>query len=402
MFIIRSAVVNVYEFRKGIYMVSVNDVRTRLFESLWDIPEGISYNAYIVVDDKVVLFDGVKQVLAEGFISSVKEVLGSRGLDYYVVHHCEPDHSGSFQHVVREFPNVKVLVSGVGLKILSNLYDVSFNYQVVSDDLRVSLGSRELRFIQVPWLHWPDTFATYLLNDKVLFSCDAFGSYGALTSGFWEGDYPNTYVSLSKRYFANIVSAYRQHVLKAIEKLSKYEVDVIAPAHGPLISDVGGAVERYVRWSKPVFDRKVVIIYSSMYGNLDEAVKYVARGVEEEGVKAVVMKVPETAATYVISELLDAPAIAIGVPTYDAHAFPYVEFIINLMRVKNFSERYVGIVSSGLWGQAAESKVVKMLEELKAHVEDRVGIVGRVKGDDAMKLVNMGRKLGRRAAQLTS
>jgi len=383
-------------------LLSANDLRTKLFESLWDIPEGISYNAYLLIDDRTVLVDGFKGMYADLLIDKVKELLGGRRLDYYIVHHGEPDHSGSFPYVVKEFPEVRVLTTDVGLKILRNLYDVSFNYDVVSDGYELKIGGRTLKFIHAPWLHWPDTYVTYLVEDKVLFSCDAFGSYGLLTAGYWDRDYGDIHMSLSKRYFANIVARYRGQVIKAIDKLSKYEVNVIAPAHGPLIGDVGSAIRRYLSWSKPVFDSKVVIIYSSMYGNLEEAIKYVVKGVEEVRAKAVLMKVPDTAITYVFEELLDAPSIALGVPTYDGNVFPYIKLVTHLMTTKMLDGRHIGIVSSGLWAPVVEAKLIKDLEEVKAVIEGKVSILGRAKESDKEKLIALGRSLGIKALELSS
>ncbi|MCS7109019.1 MAG: FprA family A-type flavoprotein [Sulfolobales archaeon] len=394
--------INTYEFRKGIYMISVNDLRTRLFESLWDIPEGIAYNAYLIIDERTVLIDGVKGIYSEVLIGEVKKLLGGRGLDYYVVHHGEPDHSGSFPKLIKEYPNVKVITTEVGFKIIRSLYPVSFNHITVSDGYELIIGNRKLKFFQTPWLHWPDTFMTYLYGDKILFSGDAFGSYGALTNGLWDKDYGDLHLSLSKRYFANIVAAFRSHVPKAINKLSGYEIDLIAPAHGPLVGKVSDAVNTYLRWSKPELERKVLIIYGSMYGNLEEAVKHVAKGVEEVDVDAVVMKVPDTPITYLVRELFDSPAIVLGIPTYDGSAFPYISLVLNLMKIKRFEGRYVGIVSSGLWSAVAESKVMKDLDEVKATVDGKVSILGHPKGDDITKLVDLGRSLGRRAAEVVS
>ncbi len=392
--------ITVYEFRKNAYMISVNDLRTKLFESLWDIPEGISYNSYLIIDDKTVLFDGVKNLYSEAFVKEVKKLLGGRSLDYYVVHHGEPDHSGSFPNIINEFPDVNVLTTEIGVKIIENLYDVNFKYLAVSDGYELSLGSRTLKFIHTPWLHWPDTFMTYLINDKVLFSCDAFGSYGALIRGYWDRDYEDVILNLMKRYFANIVSLYRSQIPKAVDKLSKYEFEVIAPSHGPLISKVGGSVKTYLRWSKPEFERKVLIIYSTMYGTLENVVSYVAKGVEESNVEAVLMKVPDTPITYVVEELFDSPVIVLGVPTYDGGVFPYIELVLHLMKIKKFEGRYVGIVSSGLWASAAESKVIKELEDVKAVVEGRVSVSGRPGREDIVKLTELGRSLGRRAAEV--
>lgn len=392
--------VTTYEFRRNTHLISVNDLRTRLFESLWDIPEGIAYNAYLIIDEKTVLIDGFKDLYSEALVEEVKKLLKGKELDYYVVHHGEPDHSGSFPYIIKNYPDVKVVTTDIGLKILKSLYGLSFNHLVVSDGYELTVGGRKLKFIHTPWLHWPDTFMTYLYDDKVLFSCDAFGSYGALTKGFWDRDYGDLYLRLSKRYFANIVSSYRSQVPKAVNKLSGYDVELIAPSHGPLVSNVGEAVKTYLRWSKPELERKVLIIYGSMYGNLEEAVKYVVKGVEEAGVEAVVMKVPETPITYVVMELFDSPAIVLGVPTYDGNAFPYINLVLDIMRIKKFEGRYVGILSSGLWAPVAESKVVKGLEELKAVIEGRVSILGRPKGEELKKLVELGVSLGKKATEL--
>ncbi len=389
-----------YELGKDIYMISVNDLRTRLFESLWDIPEGISYNSYLIVDDKVAILDGVSSHYSKPFVETVKKLLGGRSLDYYIVHHGEPDHSGSFPDIVREFPEVKVLTTEIGSKIIRNLYDVEFKHVVISDGYELSLGRHNLRFVHTPWLHWPDTFMTYLREDKILFSCDAFGAYGALTRGYWEEDYGDVIQSLRKRYFANIVASYRSQIPKAAEKLSKYEVRVIAPSHGPLIRDVGSVLNTYLKWSKPEFMDKVLIVYSTMYGNLGEAVKHVVEGVEMAGAKAVLMKVPETPITYVVEELFDSPAIALVTPTYDGGAFPYTELVLNLMKIKKFEGRYVGLVTSGLWAPVAESKIVKELEEVKAVVGGKVSLLGRPKRDDVEKLLELGKLLGRKAVEV--
>jgi len=351
----------------GVFYVGVDDLELDIFESIWPLPHGVSYNSYLVVgDDKVALIDTVDARFSDQLLQNIAEAIGDRRVDYVVLNHLEQDHSGSLAEVLGKYPDAVVVGTPMAVNMAKSFYGAGKDHMPVKDGDSISLGGKTLKFVQVPWLHWPETMATYLVEDKVLFSCDAFGSFGALRGKLFDDEVDlGLYLDEAKRYFSNIVAPVAEHVLRAIDKIKdlSLEVRILAPSHGPVYRrDVAKIVELYARWSKPVFEPKVVIAYSSMYGNVKRMASEVAKGVEGKGVRPVLVDLSRTHLSYALKEVIDAPSIAVGSSTYYGDAHPHVKSFVDALIAKKIRQRNVGVFTAYAWG----SKVHKTIAEVLA------------------------------------
>jgi len=350
----------------GVFYVGVDDLELDIFESIWPLPHGVSYNSYLVVgDDKVALIDTVDARFSNQLLQNIAEAIGGRRVDYVVLNHLEQDHSGSLSKVLEEYPDAVVVGTPMAVNIAASFYGASKGCMAVKDGDSIGLGGKTLRFVQVPWLHWPETMATYLVEGGVLFSCDAFGSFGALKGKLFDDEVDlDLYLDEAKRYFSNIVAPVAEHVLKAIDKIKclNLEVRVLAPSHGPVYRrDVAKIVELYAKWSKPVFEPKVVIAYSSMYGNVKRMASEVARGAEDGGARPVLLDLSRTHLSYALKEVIDAPSIAVGSSTYDGDAHPHVKFFIDALAAKKIRRRSVGVFTAYAWGSMVHKTIAEAL-----------------------------------------
>jgi len=350
----------------GVFYVGVDDLELDIFESIWPLPHGVSYNSYLVVgDDKVALIDTVDARFSDQLLQNIAEAIGDRRVDYVVLNHLEQDHSGSLAEVLGKYPDAVVVGTPMAVNMAKSFYGAGKDHMPVKDGDSISLGGKTLKFVQVPWLHWPETMATYLVEDKVLFSCDAFGSFGALRGKLFDDEVDlGLYLDEAKRYFSNIVAPVAEHVLRAIDKIKdlSLEVRILAPSHGPVYRrDVAKIVELYARWSKPVFEPKVVIAYSSMYGNVKRMALEVAKGVEGKGVRPVLVDLSRTHLSYALKEVIDAPSIAVGSPTYNGDAHPHVKSFIDILVAKKVRQRSVGVFTAYAWGGRVHKTIAEAL-----------------------------------------
>lgn len=349
---------------EDVYWVGVNDDVKELFESLWPLPFGISYNAYVVIGrDAVALIDTVDSRFAYEYIGKVREVVGDFDrIRYIVVNHLEPDHHGATPDILGIMPKAKIVTSQMGSRILSSLYRVSSNrIIVIKDGDRIDLGGKTLRFIYTPWLHWPETMVTYLEEDKVLFSCDAFGSYGSLQDGVFDDELDmDFYLDEAKRYFSNIVIKYTRNVLEALEKLKSTEIRVIAPSHGPIYrSDPHKIVELYRKWSQPSPERdRVALIYGSMYGRGETIVEHIIERLSQKNLKITPHNVSTSHPSYILSDLVESYIAVFVYPSYDAGIFPYMEDVMRIFQLKQIGRgRYAAIVNIYTWASTAKQTI---------------------------------------------
>lgn len=313
----------------GIHIIGVNDRRTQLFENIWPLPCGVSYNSYLIVDEKCALLDTVDFGSDGTYLERVEEILGGRSLDYLVVNHMEPDHSGEIGSVLRRFPDVKIVGNSLTFKILLSYFgDVSANFHEVKDCEAISLGRRTLRFYTTPWVHWPETMMTYEETEKILFSADAFGTFGT-TDGAVTDDMVDikSYEDEMRRYYSNIVGKFGGMVQKALCKLGSLEIKMICPLHGPVWKrQIAEVVGLYDKWSKGDADESVVVIYASMYNNTAQMADHVASVISQSGVKDVkVYDVSKTHLSYLISELWRCRYVVLASCAYNGDMFPLME-----------------------------------------------------------------------------
>ncbi len=368
----------VRELIKDVYLLRLDDVRTKYFEGLWYIPEGVTYNAYLVTTEEgAVLLDGWRGNYSEEFIEAVKEVTDLKDIKYVIIHHTEPDHSGSLPKLIEATGGAsKLLGTAMAKNLLNALLGIDVSgFKVLKDGEVIKLGSKSLKFIYTPWLHWPDTAMTYYVEGKVLFTGDAFGGYSIPPS--ITDDNPEVvrkYLPYARKYFANIVATYKQHVPKAVSKLNSLgiEVKVIAPLHGLVwVKDPSIIINAYLSWSEGRkygdVGKKVVITYGSMYGDVAKVCEEVAKELSSAGIEVKVFRfdsMVQDPISEVIGESIDADLIVIGASTYDAGTFPPTEYLVRVMNKKfRGLRKSIAIITSYGWGSVADRELSKLLSE---------------------------------------
>jgi len=371
------------EIAPDIFWVGVNDRTTDLFEGLWPISnEGVSYNSYLIVDEKKVLIDLAKAMKTDDFFAQIAGIVDPRTIDYLVVNHPEPDHSGILRVLKQIAPQMKVLCSSKAVDMLSAFYNIDDGFQVVQDGDTLSTGRHALRFVSTPFVHWPETMMTYDSADGVLFSCDGFGGYGALRGGIFDDECsdPHFYEQESLRYFVNIVARYTGPVLKAIEKLAGVEVKTIAPSHGLVWRrNPGRIVELYRKWCEYASgpgEAGITLIYGSMYGNTEALMNAVAQGVASAEVPMEIFDASRTHASYILPSLWTKRGVLIGAPTYEASLFPPVADVLRLAGAKAIRSRKAGWFGSFAWSGGALRDLQKIIEPLKWTLDDTLEIKG--------------------------
>ena len=257
------------EIKDKIWYLGMNDRTTSLFEAIWPIPKGISYNSYFIDDEKTVLIESMGEAYYSHYIAELKHLLKGRQLDYLIINHIEPDHSGAIKDLRREYPEMKIVGNKKTLDLLKSFYNITEKTLMIDEEQTLNTGKYTFRFFITPMLHWPETMFTYEVNTKTLFSGDAFGSYGALNGGIidYETDVAE-YRSEMRRYYVTIISKYAAQVQSAFKKIGDTEVDMICPTHGPVWKELVGEVfEAYDKYSRNISDSGVTIVYGSMYGH---------------------------------------------------------------------------------------------------------------------------------------
>ncbi len=348
------------EIAKNLYLLRLDDRDVKYFEALWYIPEGITYNAYLYLgSNNYILFDTWKVGYSDLFIETLRDIADPRSIDHIVVHHMEPDHSGALKALVELNPRVKILGHPLVKSMLESFYNIrNFTFKPVRDLEEVEIGNARLKFIHVSWLHWPETIMSYLYNTKTLFSGDAFGGFSIPESIFGER-LSSSYIEFMRKYFVNVIGYYRRHVEKNINKILKLGLDIelIAPLHGALWKDIHKIVDYYIKWSRgESIDKKITIIYSSMYGFVEKAILVVVELLKKRGFNLKIYKVTDkhrSEISDILSDVIDSVAIVLGAATYEGSIFPYMEYIINQIVRKANASKPVIIVSSYGWGGVA-------------------------------------------------
>ncbi|MHA1200224.1 MAG: FprA family A-type flavoprotein [Candidatus Heimdallarchaeaceae archaeon] len=387
------------EVASDIYYVGVNDHLTELFEGLWPIPEGVSYNSYVVKGEKTALIETVKVPFIDEFLKKVEEAT-SFNIDYIIMNHIEPDHSSSLLRLLEKVPNATILCSKKAEGMLNTLYRVTENIRVVGEGDTLDLGGRTLTFYMDPLVHWPETMITYDNQEKVLFSCDAFGSYKALDFGLFDDSCdPDIFFEETIRYFSNIVAKYVKYVKKAMEKLGALEIKIIAPGHGLIWrKDPQRIIDLYVRLSNRMALPGVTVIWGSMYGNTAKVVNHVVEGIKEEGVPVTVLNLSKDHLSYLIKETWKYKGVILGFPVYDGGPFLNASYYLHLIKRKDLRERVVGFFGSSMWSGRALKQAADQVQELDWEV---IEPLLEFKGSPTDELLEQAKELGRKVAQKT-
>ncbi|RLE60877.1 MAG: FprA family A-type flavoprotein [Thermoprotei archaeon] len=377
------------------YLLRYDDVNTKFFEALWEIPEGITYNSYLLAgDEKVVLFDGWKKGLDAEFVEAITKVVDVRDIDIIVTHHMEPDHSGTIAHVLEKNEKVKVFGHPMARKMFESFYGIEGRFKPVADGEQLNIGNHVLTFHFTPWLHWPETIMTYISDMGVLVSGDAFGGYSVPDSLTDSSDeIVERYLPFVRKYVFTVIGSYIDFVTKNIAKLSSKNVNpsMIAPAHGLVFTRNPKKIIDYYAGlaSGDVSYRKVVLVYSSMYGFIDLLMREVINELDKNNVPYTVFKASDSNRFSLgdfIGEAGDSSALIIGAATYEANVFPLMNFVIDMFIKKIKSKKKIIVVSSYGWGGVAGKKIAEKLSSAGHEVIGIVEFKGKPRSEDAKKL----------------
>lgn len=387
--------------------VGVNDTETPLFEGLWNIPEGVSYNSYLVKgSEKTALIDSVHEKKAAEHFEKISQLTDISKLDYLIVNHMEPDHTSTIPQLLKKAPNLEVVFTPIAQTIFKKFYGSDPSAVIVKgDDTEISLGNKTLKFIQTPWLHWPETMSTYLVEDKVLFCCDAFGSFKKLpNNAILDSDIDMARQNIcecSKKYFASVFNGQREWILKALDKFGKMnlKIDLLAPSHGPVYtSSVKETLNRWADWSKDTYTKTVVVVYGSMYGMTAKCLNAITEGVKEAGGTVHSFNLSETLPVDALTALVEAPALIVGSPTYEHEVFPKVTDFMNMLKVKKFSTRCAAVFGSFGWSGEATRKLSAELTELGFEVIGTpLPVYGSPTDEDLEKVKQLGKAVAEKA-----
>lgn len=356
------------EIANQIYYVGVNDRQKTLFENMWPLPYGVSYNAYLIVDEQTVLIDTVDVCYSDLFLKKVAEALQGRTLDYLIVNHMEPDHAGSIRLLRQQYPDVKIVGNTKTFGMLAGFHGITDGLYEVKEGDTLNTGAHQLSFYMAPMVHWPEVMVTYDATDKILFSADAFGSYGTLDGAVVDKDMDcSHYWDEMVRYYANIVGKYGNPVQRALQKLSALEIKTICSTHGPVWQEhVAKAVGIYDRLSRYEAEDGVVILYGSMYGHTEQMAEVIASALADNGVKRIVMhNVSKTPASYILADVFRYKGIIVGSPTYSNQLFPEVEAVLSKIELREVKNRLFGYFGSFSWAGAAVKRLAAFGEKMK-------------------------------------
>jgi flavorubredoxin len=356
------------ELSERVYWLGFNDRRKHLFENQWPLEKGVTYNAYLIDDEKTALIDTAEAPFSGELVDWIKELLGNKTLDYLIINHMEPDHSGAIKDVVQAYPNVTIVGNRKTFPILEGFYGITKNLHEVSEGDTLNLGKHTLQFFMIPMVHWPESMVTYDVTDKILFSNDAFGSFGTLNGGVFDDELDLTCFNEEiRRYYSNIVGKYGAQVQKALNKLSGIEIKLIAPSHGLIWrSQIPYIIEKYNNWSTHKGEPGVVVVFGSMYGNTERMADYIARFLVEAGVKNVkVYDSAKTHTSYIINDIWKYKGVILGSCAYNGGIFPPMAHLMSDLEHYGLRERYLGVFGSASWGGGGVRAINKFAEEIK-------------------------------------
>lgn len=363
---------NVRKVTEDIVWVGASDRRLALFENIFPIPRGVSYNSYVLLDEKTVLLDTVDASVAGQFFENLEHVLDGRKLDYLIVNHMEPDHCAMIGDLVRRYPEVQVVGNTKTFGMMKQFFGTDFAERAVTvkEGDTLATGAHTLHFVMAPMVHWPEVMVTYDEKDKVLFAADGFGTFGALNGNIFadEVDFDRDWLDDARRYYTNIVGKYGASVQALLKKASGLEIAVICPLHGPIWREnLGYILEKYQKWSTyEAEDQAVVILYATMYGNTASAADALAGRLAAKGVeKIAVYDVSNTHVSELISEIFRASHVVFAAPTYNGGIYPVMENLLADMKALAVQNKTVALMENGTWAPTTAKQMREKLAELK-------------------------------------
>ncbi|MFV0577540.1 MAG: FprA family A-type flavoprotein [Fusobacterium ulcerans] len=381
--------------------IGVNDRKTERFENYMPLPYGVAYNSYLISDEKTCVIDAVEFGSSALYIEKVILGLDGKNLDYIVINHVEPDHSSGLKDILRVFPNVKVVGNAKTLGML-RAFNIEFpdeNFVTVKEGDILDLGKHKLTFAMIPMVHWPESMVTYDTAEKILFSNDAFGGFGALDGGIFDDEVNfDFYIDEMRRYYANIVGKYGAQVTSAIKKLSGLEIKLICPSHGLIWrKDIAKVVSLYSTWAQLLPEEEgVVIVYGSMYGNTAKMAEIIGRELNAQGIKEVkIYDASKTDHSFIVAEIWKYKGLVIGSCAHNNSVYPKVQPLLHKLENYGLKNRYLGIFGTMMWSGGGVRGIEAFANGLKGIevIAEPVEVKGTPKVEDVAKLENIAREL---------
>ncbi|MCI8617250.1 MAG: FprA family A-type flavoprotein [Clostridia bacterium] len=390
----------VRKINEDMYWIGAEDRRLALFENLFPIPRGIAYNSYLIKDEKNVLIDTVDYSVGRQFLDNLKYALNGQKLDYLIVNHMEPDHCSLIEELIYKYPEMKIICNAQTIRMIKQFYnfDVDSKVEIVKEGQIFKTGKHEFQFIMAPMVHWPEVMVTYDMTDKILFSADAFGSFGALNGNLFNDDidFEKEWLSDARRYYTNIVGKYGPQVQNLLKKASNIEIKMICPLHGIIWrNNLEYIIEKYDKWSKYEPEKNsVLIVYSSVYGNTENVVNTLSNYLGENGIKEIaVYDSSNTDVSQLVSESFKYSNIVIAATTYNLGVFPAIEnYLVDIKRL-NLQNRTISIIENSTWVPGIVTKEVKnILSEMKNMevLENTFSIKSSAKDNEYEYIKNIG------------
>lgn len=382
---------------EDIYWVGGNDRRLALFENIHPIPRGVSYNSYLLIDKKTVLFDTVDWSISREFIENIQYVLNGRNLDYLIINHMEPDHGASIEEIILRYPNIKIISTQKAFCLMKQFgFNIDEKEEVVKEGDVKSFGKHSMKFISAPMVHWPETMVTFDITNGVLFSGDAFGSFGALNGKLFndEVNFEHEWLDDARRYYTNIVGKYGTNVQSLLKKAKEIDIKVICPLHGPIWrNNLEYFIDKYNKWSKYEPEEKaVMIVYASMYGNTENVANILATKLVEKGLKNVVMyDVSTTDISKLISETFRVSHVILASATYNLGIYPPMHNYLVDMKALNIQNRSFSIIENGSWACNVGKLIYEFLENMKniEILDNKITIISSMKKENISEIDNL-------------
>ena len=355
------------QVHNGVYVISINDRKKHLFENMWVLPQGVAYNCYLIDDEKTALLDTVELGSTNNFLNYIDDVLHGRELDYLIVNHMEPDHSGEIQNIIARYPNVKIVGTKLTFRIMQTYFNLTQNLVEICDGDEINLGKHNLKFVTTPMVHWPESMVTYETENQILFSQDAFGSFGTLDGTIFDDEANfDFYENEMRRYYSNIVGKHSAMVQKAFAKLQGVPVKIICPVHGLVWrKNPEKVMALYDKWSKYESEEGVIILFASMYGNTEQIADHVARRIVENGIKNIrVYDVSKTHISYLISEAWKYGTIILGSCAYNGEMHPMMELFCREMEHYGLKNRSLALFGTCSWNGGGLRSLQKFAENI--------------------------------------
>lgn len=381
---------------EAVKYIGADDTTLDLFESQYQIPNGVSYNSYVILDEKVAVMDTIDERKTDEWFANLENVLNGRTVDYLVISHLEPDHAANIKRAADKFPQAQLVLSAKAKAMLPQFFDIAHLEErclVVKEGDTLELGTHKLHFVMAPMVHWPEVMVSYEASEKILFSADAFGTFGALNGNLFNDDvdFEKDWIDDARRYFTNIVGKYGMQVQTLLKKAAGLDIQMICSLHGPVWrSNLNYFIEKHDKWSKyEPEEQAVAIIYGSIYGNTEQAADALAAKLGAKGVKNIaVYDASKTDVSELIAEIFRVSHLVIACPTYNGGIYPPIENLLAHMKALAVQNRTVAVMDNGTWAATAGKQIVKQLEEMKnmTVLDQKLSVKSTLKADQEENL----------------